>query len=423
MVRGPETDGEATVGSEMPPDDPAGNPGDAPEAREDRETPWYVGRWGPLLLVGYLLLTAVALLVSAREVSFADGLVDIYRAVAVALQPETSGSSVPTTAPNWLSNQSARPSLQTTVPLDVYLFGLAGAFTRFLLSFVVDIAALTAPGRFGSRSEEDGPGAAGDDMDASELELLQLVLGIPAAVYLAAGVFLVGTQITGQLQRFDSPSVFVIVAFIVGFYVKRSYGLLGDVADRLLEPVEEDEEPEQGSMLARTFDLSKPAAADEAADAGGSPEGDGTEEAEAWYTGWPGKLLFGLALLLAFVVLGVILEDGPATGACGDLPCFRVPFDVYLYAVMGGVGYVFTKLFVDVERSRRSIYESSVRILAGVFLAIGFWVLTNPVEGAVAAIAFLVGLYLNVAVVRFDALAEEVLDRLSRAIRSRSNGE
>lgn len=448
---------------------------EAENDEDGEETEWYTGWRGPLILVLYILLTLVAMTISSREFSFSGWLAGVYRVVVgwILIANSVFGEwlSVQTTPPNWLINRSDMPALQTTIPADVYLFGLAGAVTRFLLSFVTDIAALTAPvrgdngesygtennnrsgrgvgngddrenleggGDDGEGRQESGnsdeSGAGVDDAKASELELLRLVLGIPAAVYLSAGVFLIGTQLTSLFQRFETQVLFVIASYVAGFYVRRTYLLLGDVADRLLASVEEEEKEEeeeekQGSMFAKTFNLLNPPKQSDDEHPNGLGAGENANEtspnetaSQFWYSGWLGKILFGLTVLLAFGVLFAILEGGPADGICASVVCFRIPLDIYLYSFMGGTGYVFTKLFVDIKRSRRSVIESSVRIFAGVFLAVGIYILFDPTTGTASAVAFLTGLYLNVAVLRFDALAEQFFARFSRTIRSENEG-
>jgi hypothetical protein len=73
---------------------------------------------------------------------------------------------------------------------------------------------------------------------------------------------------------------------------------------------------------------------------------------------------------------------------------------------------VFTTLFVDVYRTTRSLVESVFRIPAGVVLAAGFDALLDPTGTGTAAVAFLVGLYVKVAVVRVDELGRLLFDRL-----------
>lgn len=383
---------------------------------EDGDPKWYVGWVGVVIISAYVLLTLVAMVVSARELSFTAWLVEGFRLVSL-------------TPPRWLVSQSGLPTVQTTIPIDVYLFGLAGALTRFLLSFVTDITSLTAPGKYGSSGDdteaEKAEATKHNIWSGSEVALAQIVLGIPAAVYIAAGVYLAGNQISGVLQLFDAEVVYVTLSFVAGFYVKRSYALLGDIADRLLKPVEKEEEKKKQageSMLSRSLKLSA-AVVGPAAETEEEAEEGGKSVSRPWYRGVVGMGLFVGAILVAVVVLLAVLQDGPGEGICAGFPCFRISADIYLYSFMGGVGYVFTRLFVDVKRTRQSVIESSVRILAGMFLAIGIYILFNPTTEAVSAIAFLVGLYLNVAVVRLDALAEQVFARLREVIAKREESE
>jgi len=73
---------------------------------------------------------------------------------------------------------------------------------------------------------------------------------------------------------------------------------------------------------------------------------------------------------------------------------------------MGGLAYVFTTLFVDIDRTRQSLLETKFRIVSGVLLAVGAYVLLTPMERAVVPLAFLIGLYPKVAIERLDRVGE-----------------
>jgi hypothetical protein len=100
-----------------------------------------------------------------------------------------------------------------------------------------------------------------------------------------------------------------------------------------------------------------------------------------------------------------------------------VPLFVYVYATLGALGYIFTKLMSGLEdydeRSEiREIVEMLMRIPAAWVLGAGFYVLllqfgNDPTDAPqlFAAIAFLVGLYINVAIKSLGSLADRMLGR------------
>lgn len=131
--------------------------------------------------------------------------------------------------------------------------------------------------------------------------------------------------------------------------------------------------------------------------------------------------LFG-ALTLA----GVVVSSGAAGTdvlAATDPGGVAVPPFVYVYATMGALGYVFTKLMADVSRYDEPtelgrLVEMGMRVPAAWILGGGFYlVLASGGTDAgsdphlVATVAFLVGLYVNVAIKSLGSLADRLLGR------------
>lgn len=131
--------------------------------------------------------------------------------------------------------------------------------------------------------------------------------------------------------------------------------------------------------------------------------------------------VLGVALSTGFFELGVIEESTTDDGSV------RVPVFIYLYASLGALGYIFTRLITqldafvgwgDIER----LVRMALRIPAAWILAAGVYLflpLFHPggdlaVSQLAAGVSFLVGLYVNVAFKSLGGLAERLLGRSPR---------
>ncbi|MFC7133354.1 MULTISPECIES: hypothetical protein [Salinibaculum] len=159
---------------------------------------------------------------------------------------------------------------------------------------------------------------------------------------------------------------------------------------------------------------------------------DATAEEETQQTTWialDNWLVYGLfgALTLAGVAIsldpygtGVMTPPPPAPDETGTL---AVPLFVYVYATLGALGYIFTKLMSGLEEydepgEVRAIVEMGMRIPAAWVLGAGFYVVllqtgNTPTDASAlfGAVAFLVGLYINVAIKSLGSLADRMLGR------------
>lgn len=156
------------------------------------------------------------------------------------------------------------------------------------------------------------------------------------------------------------------------------------------------------------------------------PIEEGLGDGLAWSMGnW---LVIGLFTLL--VLVGVWITTGwyrPAVAAPASNPettLVTVPLYIYLYAGFGALGYIFTKLMVQLDRftewgELEQLAELAMRIPAAWILAAGIYLFLGDVgqtagtSGArfAAAVAFLVGLYVNVAMKALGSLADRILGR------------
>ena len=102
----------------------------------------------------------------------------------------------------------------------------------------------------------------------------------------------------------------------------------------------------------------------------------------------------------------------------GILDSARVPPYVYVFALVGGFGYVFTALIDDDRRTVEELLHDGVRLVAALPLAAGAYLLLGffRIDGGastptpiIGGIAFLTGLSVNVANKRFASLAKRLL--------------
>lgn len=155
-------------------------------------------------------------------------------------------------------------------------------------------------------------------------------------------------------------------------------------------------------------------------------EGESDGGGERWsVANW---LFIGVFTVLT--LLGVVISTGglarwmlAVPAETGSPATVSVPPYVYLYASLGALGYVFTKLMTRLDRydewgEIEHLAQMGLRIPAAWVLAAGIYLLfTGTVPGqsstpAVSAgVAFLVGLYVNVALKSLGGFADRILGR------------
>jgi len=146
-----------------------------------------------------------------------------------------------------------------------------------------------------------------------------------------------------------------------------------------------------------------------------------------------------ITLFVLLTVLGIVLSLGlldsiVEVGQNGSQKTVTVPGYVYLYAGLGSLGYVFTKLMVEFDRydewsDAEALASMLMRVPAALILAAGVFLLLGGAGGSsgtsgggtgpgsaqfVAGVAFLVGLYVNVALKSLGSLADRILGRPPR---------
>lgn len=131
-----------------------------------------------------------------------------------------------------------------------------------------------------------------------------------------------------------------------------------------------------------------------------------------------GLSIVGIALSTGLLNLGIVDPEQTATGDVA------VPMYVYLYASLGALGYIFTKLMSHLEKyddatELNRLIKLTLRIPVAWILGSGTYLLANVMLPAsapntaqfTAGIAFLVGLYVNVTMRSLGSLADRLLGR------------
>jgi hypothetical protein len=158
----------------------------------------------------------------------------------------------------------------------------------------------------------------------------------------------------------------------------------------------------------------------------GDRSGDTEEPADPEWSTLNGAviLFFGVLTLVGMALASGVIRPVVDTTPDSDV---TVPVFIYLYAGLGALGYIFTKLMVQFEayaewRRFDELVEMGLRIPAAWILATGIYLFIGELgdvsgtEGATfaAGVAFIVGLYVNVALEMLGRLADRILGSTAR---------
>ena len=292
-----------------------------------------------------------------------------------------------------VSIDSLRAIDEAGILFDVYLFAFFGAMARSLLSLVTDVNPDTDDVAFIQRSW---------------FYIVRLGLRLIGALCLAAGLFLAQNAVDNALVFSFAPPARIVTgtAFLAGFYVEQAYYVLGTFAKRILSLTERDD-----------GESSAPSDTDSSVAFTPVREIQRPDE-NRWFRDVRSLGLFGLGLVL--IVIGIIasLPDNilPVVPSVTN----PVPPYVYVSALLGSLGYLFTTLFKNFDRSLLSLVQKAIRIPAALLLAAGFYMFTflfvsdgDGSIGLIAGIAFFVGLYVNVAIITLDTIASRVFSNFT----------
>lgn len=143
-----------------------------------------------------------------------------------------------------------------------------------------------------------------------------------------------------------------------------------------------------------------------------------TETNGAWHHSIGGLVLFGIDMvLLVALIVGTTSLAGTLLATAG-LPAWTppvaVPGFIYLVALVGAMGYIFTMLVRDFDRSSGALVRYNLRLPAALPLAAGIYFLAaqavpSEAHAALAATAFATGLLVNTAYIRIRDLAVRLL--------------
>ncbi|MDY6818786.1 MAG: hypothetical protein SVG88_09000 [Halobacteriales archaeon] len=165
----------------------------------------------------------------------------------------------------------------------------------------------------------------------------------------------------------------------------------------------------------------------------GSTEGSvSTEESTSVITSrrWSAQNWMVIMLFSLLTILGIAISTGMLGLNVIQIPdpdtttSIQIPLYVYLYATLGALGYVFTRLMNRLENydewgEIEKLAEMGLRIPAAWVLSAGIYLLLSEFTTAgssasartIAGIAFLVGLYVNVALKSLGSIADRILGR------------
>ncbi|WP_255149196.1 hypothetical protein [Halorarius halobius] len=136
-----------------------------------------------------------------------------------------------------------------------------------------------------------------------------------------------------------------------------------------------------------------------------------------------------VATLVVDVLVLIVVAAGTTTLFRGALPDglltaldtgnafdVAVPWQVYAFGVLGAFGFVFTALIREFDRTPLTVVQYHLRVPAAIPLSTGTYLLADLILGGaestpalVAGLAFVSGLYVNLAYERLAALAERLL--------------
>lgn len=260
------------------------------------------------------------------------------------------------------------------VPLVVYVASTVGALLWGLRAII----------RRGDQSEA-APTDDGDSGDSAGSRTVfageprELLFRPFAALPLAAGVYLMSGIVAGGSG--PSTTATAVLSLFVGLYLHRAYDRLGRIADSLRRGPESDR------------------------------AGPSTATSGAWYRRPYGAALVS-AYLVAAVGLVVVTTHEGLVGEAG-LASLPVPGDIYLYALIGVLGRVFTELIRERDVSVTTLALRGVRIPMAMLLAGAIYIVVGLPSVTAAyplvGLAFVVGLYEGVGFHYIAAVGQRLL--------------
>lgn len=139
---------------------------------------------------------------------------------------------------------------------------------------------------------------------------------------------------------------------------------------------------------------------------------------DPWYLTTWGLVVFVVdAVLVVLVMLGTSGVAASMLEPLGiDIPeAVIVDAYIYVFAVLGALGYVFTAVVREFDRTTEELVKYNVRVMAALPLAGGVYLLSElilgevPSKAVLAGLAFVTGLYVNRVYERIGMMADRLI--------------
>lgn len=153
----------------------------------------------------------------------------------------------------------------------------------------------------------------------------------------------------------------------------------------------------------------------------GSPGATDPDTESDWLNGlWYGSSV-GISVILTDVLLTIVLVGATTVKLGGTpvdmgLPPGLVPWHIYAFSILGALGFVFTALIDDFDRSAFEVIHYNFRLPAALPLGVGIYLFSGILLGdavengpLVFGLVFLSGMYVNIAYRQLGALARRLL--------------
>lgn len=139
--------------------------------------------------------------------------------------------------------------------------------------------------------------------------------------------------------------------------------------------------------------------------------------ADPWYGSRVGIAVVAADVLLTIALVAVTTDRFESLFVePTEVPAGVVPWYIYVFGVLGALGYVFTTLTVDFDRTTGEMIQSNFRLPAALPLGAGVFLFADVILGdaanaevLVVGLIFLSGLFVNLAYRQLAALAKRLL--------------
>lgn len=142
-----------------------------------------------------------------------------------------------------------------------------------------------------------------------------------------------------------------------------------------------------------------------------------------------GVVLTDVLLTIVLVATTTVQLDGTVVDI--GLQSGRVPWYIYAFGILGALGFVFTTLIEDFDRSTFDVIHYNLRLPAALPLGVGIYLFSDILLGEavtedfplVVGLVFLSGMYVNLAYRQLSTLAQRLLPASEDEPEERNGGE